>query len=170
MLKKRHTLLCFLLGFIILLVAVFTRSTNPAKRSGSSITFDFDAPRSGEVCIAVDNSDTIKFVWKGNHNLYRMPDAKSFRSCNFSGATELANAMPNPTGRIVSRGCASSSSSCNSVLFFACSKICASNGHRVRVCVGGNFGETSACLEASDCTSVRTHDMRTKSVTEATRH
>ena len=49
------------------------------------------------------------------------------------------------------------------VRYFACSKICASNGHKVKVCSGGVFGQTNnnECYNTDECSDTRTVDVRT---------
>jgi len=39
--------------------------------------------------------DTLRFVWEGNHNVYKMPNKDAFDSCDFtSGATEWTDVSP----------------------------------------------------------------------------
>mmetsp|Transcript_39377 Transcript_39377/g.47344 ORF Transcript_39377/g.47344 Transcript_39377/m.47344 type:complete len:321 (+) Transcript_39377:177-1139(+) len=141
-------------------LAYSTSTSDTPTRSGTTITIDFDVPRYGGMCVSVDEADTVKFVWDEYHNLHRMPNEESYQQCDFSSATKLADAVPNPTGVSIPRHQGQGIST--DVMFFSCSKICDSNDHKVRVCVGGSQGENDACLEASECTLDRTHDMRTK--------
>lgn len=60
-----------------------------------------------------------------------MPNEDAYLNCNFQGATMLARAWPNRSGVTVDLKSAGDR-------FYACSKICQSNGHRVRICAGGS--------------------------------
>ena len=110
--------------------------------AGTLITVDFDAPRRGPVCVGATVGDTLKFAWNEYHNLHEMPDSASYTDCKFSAATQLAPAKPNPQGVIVELPAAGTR-------FFSCSKICKSNGHKVKVCVSNPGSTTTA--PACDC-------------------
>ena len=110
--------------------------------AGTLITVDFDAPRRGPVCVGAIVGDTLKFAWNEYHNLHEMPDSASYTDCKFSAATQLAPAKPNPQGVIVELPAAGTR-------FFSCSKICKSNGHKVKVCVSNPGSTTTA--PACDC-------------------
>ena len=76
------------------------------------------------------------------HNLHEMPDRKSYDDCIFGAATKLADAAPNPGVDV--------SLTAEGTRYFACSKICSSNGHKVKVCVeGGNKTATCDCPEGT---------------------
>lgn len=163
-----------------------------ANTSANLVSIDFDAPRYGPICVSVDDSDGIEFVWEEYHNLHQLPDETSFRSCDFSEAVPLVpQGKPRPLGyaiessAVVSKGNAStlaipreaqppssstgaqqnstvpSEETAGAVRYYACSKICRSNGHKVKVCTGGEFGETNECTETPECGPDRTVDMRT---------
>ena len=51
----------------------------------------------------------------------------------------------------------------NETRYFSCRKICASNGHKVKVCAGGLVGQSNECSLTVECASERTIDMRTTS-------
>ncbi|OEU14474.1 hypothetical protein FRACYDRAFT_241019 [Fragilariopsis cylindrus CCMP1102] len=153
----------------------------------SIITINYDAARTGPICVSMDNnnnnndpsSSRLQFVWKENHNLYQLPNEISFRNCDFSNATLLQKAGPNPTGYMVKMNNTTTTTTMtstssimtmtNKVYYFACSKLCASNGHKVQVCVGNNGQENNNNTECSatvaintknECTAARTYDLR----------
>jgi hypothetical protein len=65
-----------------------------------------------------------------------MQDFNDYSSCSFSGATQLASAQPNDGVHVTL--------STAGERYFACSKICASNGHKVKICVR-EAGDLSSC-------------------------
>ena len=68
------------------------------------------------------------------HNLHELPSYEAYSSCDFSSATQLASAAPNPNGVSVDV-------SGPGDRYFSCSKICASHGHKVHVCVASTVAE-----------------------------
>ena len=129
------------------------------------VSIDFDVPRHGPLCISVDEGDDMEFVWEEYHNLNRMPNKASYEECDFANAVPLASdGSPNPLGHRVP----SNATDGENVLYFSCSKICRSNGHKVKVCVGGGgFGKANECAADGGtngflrgCTPERTVDMR----------
>ena len=112
-----------------------------------TIEVNFDEPRQGPICYAADAGDAIKFVWHEQHNLHRMPDRASYEACSFGSAERLANAGPN-AGVVVDFD--------GTDAYFSCSKICASNGHKVRVCLNGESSCSSCCgfVAASNSSSL----------------
>ena len=92
------------------------------------IEVNFDEPRYGAVCYRARTGDQVKFYWSEYHNLHEMTGRAAYDSCSFSWATKLADAGPRPSGITVDV-------STSSELFFACSKICSSNDHKVHICV-----------------------------------
>ena len=92
------------------------------------IDIDFDVPRRGAVCLTAQVGDTARFHWNEYHNLHELTDLSSYQSCSFSGANQLASARPN-NGVFVQLNTPGDR-------FFACSKICSSNDHKVKICVG----------------------------------
>jgi len=123
--------------------------------NGAVVSIDFDVPRYGPLCISVDNGDALKFVWEEYHNLHMLLDENSFENCDFSNAVALS-----PQGKPMPNGYTVEETSADSISYFSCSKICASNGHKVMVCRGGSFGEANECSLSSDCSSDRTLDVR----------
>jgi len=75
-----------------------TVSAIPLTRSGFAILIDFDTPRYGPLCVSIDDSDSLEFVWDEYHNLNEMPDENAYKACDFSQATKLVKAAPNPSG------------------------------------------------------------------------
>uniref|UniRef100_A0A7S1G1R7 Uncharacterized protein n=1 Tax=Corethron hystrix TaxID=216773 RepID=A0A7S1G1R7_9STRA len=139
---------------LLLLPAAFSASIGGSiERSGSIVSIDFDVPRRGPLCVSVDETDSLEFVWEEWHNLHSMPDEESYAACDFSEATLLAKAAPNPAGHVVT-------TNGESAMFFSCSKICSRNGHKVRVCVGGYGEEENACSVAKECAADRRIDLR----------
>jgi len=113
---------------------VFTASAMPPCHSSACgaaapllLEIDFDEPRQGPVCQRALVGDQLKFTWIEQHNLYSLPDRSSYDSCDFGTATQLAPAGSRPDGLLVAVD--------EKAQYYACSKICASNGHKVRICV-----------------------------------
>lgn len=78
-----------------------SNNNNNNNNSKSIISLNYDAARTGPICVSMDgnNNDTaLQFRWKENHNLYQLPTENSFQNCDFSKATLLQKAGPNPTG------------------------------------------------------------------------
>mmetsp|Transcript_49860 Transcript_49860/g.97558 ORF Transcript_49860/g.97558 Transcript_49860/m.97558 type:complete len:324 (+) Transcript_49860:58-1029(+) len=148
MLNLRHSLFLLLLSLF-----VAASISGSIERSGNIVSIDYDVPRRGPLCVSVDETDSLKFVWEEWHNLHVMPDEDAYAECDFVEATMLAEASPNPTGYVVTTNSASS-------MFFSCSKICSSNGHKVRVCVGGFRDDENGCSVAKECTPDRMYDLR----------
>jgi len=108
--------------------------------AAATVNVDFDAPRRGPMCVSAAVGDQLKFSWDEYHNLHEMPDRASYDECKFGAATELAPAAPNPEGVVVELPS-------TGTRFFACSKICASNGHKVKVCVSSGAAQACDCPE-----------------------
>jgi hypothetical protein len=106
----------------------------------ATVDVDFDAPRRGPVCVGAAKGDQLKFSWGEYHNLHEMPDRASYDDCVFGSANQLAPAAPNPGGVVVDLPSAGTR-------YFACSKICASNGHKVKVCVSDGAAQECDCPE-----------------------
>ena len=106
------------------------------------VSIDFDEPRFGPVCVHAVAGDTLKFQWDEWHNLHELPDFEAYESCDFAGAVELADAAPNPAGVFVAVPLSGEAD-----LYFSCSKICASHGHKVHVCVAPDTNSTCECDE-----------------------
>lgn len=100
------------------------------------VRVDFDVPRTGPICVVVAPGDEVVFHWSEAHNLYKLPSKNAFDSCDIGSAAKLANAGPND-GVTVSLPAGADQ-------FFACSKICESNGHKVRLCVRDG-SDTAGC-------------------------
>ena len=137
----------------------------------SIVSIDFDVPRYGPLCISIDERDVIEFVWDEYHNLNSLPNENSYRECDFSEAVPLVpDSRPNPLGYRIEAAsssviattttAATKTIAVNDVRYFSCSKICRSNGHKVKVCAGGVFGEPNECYETLECAAARTVDMR----------
>jgi plastocyanin len=123
------------------------------------VSIDFDVPRYGPLCISVDEGDVLEFVWEEYHNLHMLLDEASFVDCDFSNAVALSpEGKPQPMGYTV---VAEAVTAQEDVSYFSCSKICASNGHKVQVCRGGSLGQTNECFATAECSSERTIDVRT---------
>lgn len=123
---------------------------------GDMVSIDFDEPRYGPICISVDENDGLEFVWEEYHNLHRLLDEESFRNCDFSNAVALVpEGRPQPSGYMIE------ASMSTTARYFSCSKICASNGHKVKICAGGSFGEENECFITAECKPDRTIDLRT---------
>ena len=123
---------------------------------GDVISIDFDIPRYGPICISVNENDGLEFVWEEYHNLHQLPDEDSFRDCDFSHAMALVpQGLPNPQGYEVE------AAATTTARYFSCSKICASNGHKIKVCAGGDLGQENECFATAECEPDRTIDMRT---------
>ena len=102
-----------------------------------TIEVDFDRPRNGPVCFAAEAGDRIKLAWREQHNLHRLPSRNDYDSCAFGAAERLASAGPRPEGVVVDFG--------GDDAYFACSKICKSNGHKVRICLNNTSGCQGCC-------------------------
>ena len=151
--------------------------------SSSVVMIDFDIPRYGPICISINDNDDIKFVWNEYHNLNMLAHANaaasandnnneiennSFRNCDFTNAIPLiGTGQPNPLGYTIEASEEVDAEMVDDdvvvVRYFACSKICASNGHKVKVCSGGVFGQTNnnECYNTDECSDTRTVDVRT---------
>ena len=102
-----------------------------------TIEVDFDRPRNGPVCFAAEAGDRIKLAWREQHNLHRLPSRNDYDSCAFGAAERIASAGPRPEGVVVDFG--------GDDAHFACSKICKSNGHKVRICLNNTSGCQGCC-------------------------
>ena len=98
---------------------------------GAVVNINFDVPRQGEVCVAANVGDQAKFYWSELHNLNELYDETKYEKCQFGGATQLAPSGPKPNGIMVDLTAAGDR-------YFACSKICKSNDHKVKICVGAS--------------------------------
>ena len=97
-------------------------------------SFDFDRPRQGPHCLQIQQGDSVRFYWDEYHNLKELTSESNYNSCNFAGGAVLQSAgSPNPGGITVGPFDTTGDR------FYGCSKICSSNGHKVRVCVGTDF-------------------------------
>lgn len=133
------------------------------RNEGSGmVSIDFDVPRNGPLCISVDEGATLKIAWEEYHNLHILKDATAFENCDFAEAMALvAEGMPFPDGITFSEATEQIGNQIiNTPSYYACSKICASNGHKVKVCRGGTFGQANECSETTECSSDRTLDVR----------
>ncbi|CAD7954628.1 unnamed protein product [Amoebophrya sp. A120] len=101
----------------------------PATVVARNIRVDFDVPRYGPRCVEASLGDSVTFHWDEHHNLHHLASENDYRFCNFAAATKLANAGPNPRGVTVGPWTTAGDR------FYSCSKICSTNGHKVRVCV-----------------------------------
>jgi hypothetical protein len=128
------------------------------------VSIDFDVPRYGPLCVSVDEGTTVKLAWEEFHNLYRLLDEASFQSCDFSGAIAVEpNGTPRPNGITFAEATAEEGNMIvNAVSYFSCSKICSSNGHKVKVCRGGKLGEANECFDTAGCSPERTLDVRSE--------
>ena len=192
--KKYPKTLLLLVPIILLIICLFKSHKNndvvvtkllSNNSNTTMITINYDAARTGPICVSMDNnnnnnnnnndssSSRLQLVWKENHNLYQLPNEISFRNCDFSNATLLQKAGPNPTGYMVKMNnmttttmttTSSIMTTTNQVYYFACSKLCASNGHKVQVCVGNNGQENNITAVATntknECSAARTYDLR----------
>lgn len=102
-----------------------------------TIEVDYDRPRNGPVCFAAEAGDRIKLAWREQHNLHSLPSRHDYDSCAFGAAERLASAGPRPEGVVVDFG--------GDDAYFACSKICKSNGHKVRICLNNTRGCQGCC-------------------------
>jgi len=161
-------------------IGVLRRRSDISENENGIVSIDFDVPRYGPICISIDESDMIEFVWNEYHNLHLLPNEKSYLECDFSGAIPLfPEGRPNPSGYMIEASIASSTqtkspviateinndtfaTSNTTVRYFSCSKICSSNGHKVKVCAGGFLGQRNECYDTDDCTGTRTVDVRTR--------
>ena len=96
--------------------------------SARTVDFDWDLPRAGPYCLTAAENDVLRISWSEHHNLRELPDQRAHSACDFSAATSLAAAGPNAgvSLALLSAG----------TRYFACSKICSSHGHKLKVCVG----------------------------------
>ena len=127
-------------GGLSLCLLLFAAMMLAQPCAAATVDVDFDAPRRGPVCIGAAVGDQLKFSWNEYHNLHEMPDRASYDDCKFGSATQLAPAAPNPGGVVVDLPSAGTR-------YFACSKICASNGHKVKVCVSDGAAQECECPE-----------------------
>ena len=102
------------------------------------IEVNFDEPRQGPICYAANAGAQIKFSWHEQHNLHRLPDRSAYESCTFGSAQRLASAGPKPDGIVVQFVGRHDE-------YYSCSKICASNGHKVRICLNGTYACGGCC-------------------------
>mmetsp|Transcript_122243 Transcript_122243/g.346552 ORF Transcript_122243/g.346552 Transcript_122243/m.346552 type:complete len:232 (-) Transcript_122243:186-881(-) len=136
---------------LLLLAALhWDPATQPAVAGAATISLDFDVPRQGPVCVQAVVGDTVVFHWGEYHNLHELPAEADYTSCNFAaaGVTQLAGAGPNRSPGVT----VGPFSVAGVDKFYACSKICSSHGHKVRVCVGeagppGSGGGACPCAE-----------------------
>lgn len=133
----------------LLLSSIATLAKSAVTRDAAVVLIDFDFPRQGPICVSVDSSDTVRFIWKEYHDLHKMNE-DAYDACDFSNAILIEPAAPNPRGSTVP----------TEDSFFSCSKICASNGHKTRLCVGGTHDELNACNTAEECEAGRRYDVR----------
>ena len=126
------------------------------------VSIDFDVPRYGPLCITIDEDTTLKIAWEEYHNIHRFFDETSFEECDFSKAMAImSEGMPRPDGiTFFELSVEQGNQIINAPWYFACSKICVSNGHKVKVCRGGKFGEANECTTTSECSAERTVDVR----------
>lgn len=137
------------------------RNEISANNTTNLISIDFDVPRHGPLCISINSNDNLQFVWEEYHNLYQHTDEATFRTCDFSSAVPLApDGQPMPMGYRIEAAAAAAAGT-NETRYFSCRKICASNGHKVKVCAGGLVGQSNECSSTVDCASERMIDMRT---------
>ncbi len=134
------------------------------------VSIDFDVPRYGPLCITVDEGTILKIAWEEYHNLYRFQDEASFEECDFSKAMAIVSeGLPRPDGITFSEATTEQGNQIiDAPSYYACSKICASNGHKVKVCRGGKFGEANECSTTTECSVDRTVDVRSTSGTVGT--
>ena len=126
-----------------------------------ALEIDFDEPRYGAVCYRAQVGDVLRFVWDENHNLWELPDRASYDACSFGSATNLVDAGPQPSGLSVTVTSASEQ-------FFACSKICASNDHKVHICVDSTLCDASCRnITGTSFVSTSTSAMTSGSSTDA---
>lgn len=111
--------------------------SEPLAMPSQTIEVDYDHPRNGPVCFAAEAGDRIKFAWHEQHNLHRFPSRHAYDSCAFGAAERLASAGPRPEGVVVDFG--------GDDAYFSCSKICKSNGHKVRICLNNTRGCRGCC-------------------------
>lgn len=122
----------------------------PPSSLANTIQINFDEPRSGAVCYRASTGDQLNFYWSEYHNLHSLPSKAAYDLCEFGQATQLAAAGPQPGGVVVTVTSATEQ-------FFACSKICASNDHKVHICIDGALCDSSCRLpEAGDGASSAT--------------
>ena len=103
-----------------------------------------------------------------------MSDQASYEKCDFTNAVPLVpEGQPNPNGYRISSS--SFNVNFNNVMYFSCSKICQSNHHKVKICVGDegankctiDTGDSStADIPDNGCTFGRTIDLRRIATTQ----
>lgn len=155
-------------------------STAATSTSATSLVhIDYDAPRYGPLCLSVDAVDTLEFVWQEYHNLHQLLDATAYETCDFSAAIPwVPQGQPRPAGyqiapvasiqtAAMAMAVSDHNDTVTGVRYFSCSKICARNGHKVKICTGGHFGENNACSLAIECTEDRTSDLRRRQLPHA---
>eukprot|EP00929_Paragymnodinium_shiwhaense_P081216 TRINITY_DN42447_c0_g1_i1.p1 TRINITY_DN42447_c0_g1~~TRINITY_DN42447_c0_g1_i1.p1 ORF type:complete len:163 (+),score=8.38 TRINITY_DN42447_c0_g1_i1:41-529(+) len=121
------------------LCVVLSVHHHACKVAAREVSIDFDVPRSGPICLPADVGTTAVFHWSEAHNLNELTSKQAYDRCSFTGSQVLAGEGRN-AGVKVSLPSAGSR-------YFACSKICGSNGHKVKICVG----ETSCpCPEGTE--------------------
>ncbi len=132
------------------------------RENSEIVSIDFDVPRNGPLCITVDEGIVLRMAWEEYHNLYQFIDETSFVDCDFSTAMVVASeGMPRPDGITFKFLTWEEGNQIpHAPSYFACSKICASNGHKVKVCRGGLFGDPSDCNTTPECSPERTVDVR----------
>lgn len=100
-----------------------TSTTHAVERS-----FDYDKPRGGPHCLRILAGDTVKLHWDEYHDLHKLNSENAYRDCNFNNAPKLKSANPNEGGHVVGPF------SAGQTAYYSCSKICRSNGHKVKIC------------------------------------
>eukprot|EP00746_Dinoflagellata_sp_MGD_P000572 gnl/MRDRNA2_/MRDRNA2_101026_c0_seq1.p1 gnl/MRDRNA2_/MRDRNA2_101026_c0~~gnl/MRDRNA2_/MRDRNA2_101026_c0_seq1.p1 ORF type:complete len:170 (-),score=17.06 gnl/MRDRNA2_/MRDRNA2_101026_c0_seq1:48-557(-) len=133
----------------VLLLSGLVLCHSHASKSRKTVNIDIDVPRSGPVCVLIETGATVRFHWDQQHNLYELNSEASYQQCNFQSASKLAGAGPREDGLSIVVGNAPEDR------FFACSKICSRNGHKVRLCIrkageGGQIDRGScSCSEGT---------------------
>ena len=94
----------------------------------NSLDINFDEPRRGAVCYRASVGEVLNFHWNEYHNLHLLPHRAAYDSCDFGTAEQIVGAGPQPNGVQVTV-------SSTTAQYFACSKICSSNDHKVMICV-----------------------------------
>lgn len=80
-------------------------------------------------CLRVRVGDRVTLHWSDAHNLHELLTEADYSSCSFGSAELLASAGSNRAGLTVGPFARAEDR------FFACSKICRSQDHKLRVCV-----------------------------------
>mmetsp|Transcript_82088 Transcript_82088/g.145519 ORF Transcript_82088/g.145519 Transcript_82088/m.145519 type:complete len:157 (+) Transcript_82088:92-562(+) len=127
----------------------------------NALTVNFDAPRDGPVCCSAVVGDTAVFRWEEQHNLHKLASASAYSGCGFNEAERLTSTGPND-GHSVKLSSAGDH-------YFACNKICSSNGHKVKICVGDGAKPDCPCPEGrffdgDACGANRLHGLRASSL------